>query len=216
MPQIRKHAYLRKAADITVSTTLAFSLLGGLAACKTTSNAEEEYEEVTTFDKGVRSYVDEVKPGDFKISAEIAVPTDSSKAIVKYLSGKQDTLAPLAVMGIIDNALKAEPDQVGKVPSLSNALLYGGMGYLLAETNRPNYSDFRPDKQAVAKQDTTYRHRSGGGFMTNMMLFYMTRQAFSRSSGIHTDMGNSARTYTRPVGGQSGFFSKTTRSSFRS
>jgi hypothetical protein len=69
---------------------------------------------------------------------------DSSVAYVTYLDGKQDTLSPRAVKALIDQDVAKHPQHIGQSSSLSNALLYGGMGYF-CRTLSPSYSNYRPD-----------------------------------------------------------------------
>jgi hypothetical protein len=54
-------------------------------------------------------------------------------AYVTYLDGKQDTLSPRAVKALIDQDVAKHPQHIGQSSSLSNALLYGGMGYFLVK-----------------------------------------------------------------------------------
>ncbi|RYU97690.1 hypothetical protein [Emticicia agri] len=228
MTPVSTNTFIRKVKDITISSTLALAILGSsftLQSCNNDSDSDYEYEEVEVYTKGVKTYIAETSKGVFKITDEVEVPADSSIAIVTYLDGKKDTLSPKAVKALIDDEVRANPTTIGKSDNLSNALLFGGMGYLLAKTLSPNYAQYRPDvtpnsgiaQNHSSKNDTTYRRRHGyyGGGM-GMMYYYATAAAFQKSNAIHQNIGHSRTTMSRPVGGKSGFFHSSSHSSHRS
>ena len=225
MTIIRKNSFIRKVKDISIGGSLALAILGNsvmLQSCGSSNSSDNEdtdYEEVEAYTKGVKTYISETKKGEFKITDEVEVPADSSVAIVTYLDGKQETMSSQAVKALIDKDIKVNSASVGQSNTLSNALLFGGMGYLLAKTISPNYSNYRPDLNAKTRNstDTTRRRRHSSGFFFFPMMsrFYSSQNAFQKSSGIHENIGNSRTLTTRPVGGRSGFFRSTGRGGFR-
>lgn len=225
MTIIRKNSFIRKVKDISISSSLALAILGNsvmLQSCNSSNSSDAEdtdYEEVEAYTKGVKTYISETKKGEFKITDEVEVPADSSVAIVTYLDGKKETLSSQAVKALIDNDIKTNSASIGQSNNLSNALLFGGMGYLLAKTISPNYANYRPDLNPKTSKstDTTYRrrHHSGFFFFPMMGRFYSSQNALQKSSVIHESIGNSRTIMTRPVGGRSGFFRSTGRSGFR-
>jgi hypothetical protein len=225
MTIIRKNSFIRKVKDISISGSLALAILGNsvmLQSCGSSNSSDDEdtdYEEVEAYTKGVKTYISETKKGEFKITDEVEVPADSSVAIITYLDGKKETLSSQAVKALIDNDIKTNSASVGQTNNLSNALLFGGMGYLLAKTISPNYANYRPDLNPKTSNstDTTYRrrHRSGFFFFPMMSRYYSSQNAFQKSSGIHESIGNSRTLTYRPAGGKSGFFRSTGRGGFR-
>lgn len=225
MTIIRKNSFIRKVKDISISGSLALAILGNsvmLQSCGNNNADDDEnsdYEEVEAYTKGVRTYISETKKGEFKITDEVEVPADSSVAIITYLDGKKETLSSQAVKALIDNDIKTNATSIGQSNNLSNALLFGGMGYLLAKTISPNYANYRPDLNPKTSNstDTSYRrrHHSGFFFFPLMSRYYSSQNAFQKSSGIHENIGNSRTIVTRPVGGRSGFFRSTGRGGFR-
>lgn len=228
MTPVSTSTFIRKVKDITISSTLALAILGSsftLQSCNNDSDSDYEYEEVEVYTKGVKTYISETSKGVFKITDEVEVPADSSIAIVTYLDGKKDTLSPKAVKALIDDEVNTNPSTIGRSDNLSNALLFGGMGYLLAKTLSPNYAQYRPDvtpsngvaQSHSSKNDTTYRRRHGyyGGGM-GMLHYYATAAAFQKSNAIHQNIGHSRTTMSRPVGGKSGFFHSSSHSSHSS
>ncbi|GGD51918.1 hypothetical protein GCM10011514_15180 [Emticicia aquatilis] len=223
MTPISKKTFIKKVKDITISGTIALTIMGNsvaLQSCGSDSSDEEEYEYEEVYTKGVKTYISETEKGVFKITNEKEVPIDSSVAIVTYLDGKKDSLSPKVVQGLIDSEVKTSPNTIGQSSNLSNALLFGGMGYLLAKTMSPNYANYRPDVNGVAQNSgsraDTSRHRRHHFGGTGLMTYYATRSAFDRSNQIHQNIGNSRTTMARPVGGRSGFFHSSSHSSHSS
>ncbi|MDR6564323.1 MULTISPECIES: hypothetical protein [unclassified Arcicella] len=220
MTPLRKSSFIRKVKDITVGSTLALAVLGNtvmLQSCGSSNEEDEgDYEEVEVYTKGVKTYITETSKGEFKITDEVEVPADSSVAIVKYLDGKKDTLSPRAVKALIDNEIATNQANVGHTNNLSNALLYGGMGYLLAKTLSPTYTNYRPDMSngfnsssssySSANQDSSRRRRHVGYYGGGLGRYYVTASAFQKSNTIHQSIGNSRTITSRPVSGRSGFF----------
>lgn len=228
MTPLSTNTFIRKVKDITISSTLAIAILGSsftLQSCNSSSDGDYEYEEVEVYTKGVKTYISETSKGIFKITDEVEVPADSSIAIVTYLDGKKDTLSPKAVKALIDDEVRTNPNTIGKSDNLSNALLFGGMGYLLAKTLSPEYTNYRPDvtpgngvvQNHTSKNDSTHRRRHGyyGGGM-GMLHYYATSAAFQKSTGIHQNIGHSRTTMSRPTGGKTGFFHSSSHSSHHS
>lgn len=220
---IRKYSFIRKIKDISISGSLALAIFGNsvvLQSCDSNNSSNsEDYEEVEVYTKGVKTYISETAKGQFKIIDETEVPADSSVAIVTYMNGRKETLSPQAVKALIDSNIKNNPTTIGQNNALPNALLFGGMGYLLAKTMSPNYANYRPDLNPKTKNstDTTQRrrHSSGGFFFFPLMgRFYSNQTAFQKSSGIHENIGSSRTITSRPVNSRSGFFRSTGRGGF--
>lgn len=216
----RNGTVIRKIRDISVGAALTISLLAGVSLQSCSSSDDEyEYESVdeVVYTKGVRTHIKETSPGIFKIIDEESVPVDSAVAIVTFADGHTDKLTPTAARALIDDKIQKDKSMVGVDNSLANALLFGGMGYMLANqmnngylnSYRDNFYSSAPTTSS-SKQDTS-RHRnhyrrSGVGFFP---IFYANRQAYDNSTGV-TETANrskTTRTVTRPVGGRSGFFS---------
>ncbi|WP_337041450.1 hypothetical protein [Emticicia sp. 17c] len=224
MTPVSSRSFIRQVKDITISSTLALAILGSSFTLQSCGSSDDEsdyaYEEVDVYTKGVRTYITETSKDVFKITDETEVPADSSIAIVTYLDGKKDTLSPQAVKTLIDKEVALHPTNIGHSDNLSNALLFGGMGYLLAKTLSPNYANYRPDvttglqANKATPKDSSYHRRHG--YYGGMMRYYATTAAFNKSSQIHENIGHSRTTMARPAGGKSGFFHSSGHSSHHS
>jgi hypothetical protein len=200
MTKMRNGSFIKRAKDISIGSALVVTLLAGtpfFTSCSSSNkdnDADYSYEE-TTYSKGIRSHIKEVKPGEFKITDEETVAPDQSMAIVSYLDGHTDSLTTSAAKALIDqdystnNQTNVSHNSGG---GLSSMLLYGGMGYMLART-------------------------MGGGYMNNLRnsnpaaqaSAYSNPTAYNKSQNVVKDVNASRSTRTvssRPSGGKSGFF----------
>jgi hypothetical protein len=202
MAQIRKGSFIKSVKDISIGSALAIALLSGMTLGSCSSNQEDEeaysYEE-TTYTKGIRSHIKEVKPGEFKITDEENVPADSSGAVVTYLDGHTDKLSPEAAKALIDEEIRTNHSSVGHHSGLSTMLLYGGMGYLLGRNSNNGYmNNYRNTDNQAAR-----------GFYSNPSTYDKSQGAYRQ-----VDASRTSRTVSsRPSSGRKGFFG---RSSSRS
>ena len=194
MTPIRRHAVLRRVKDISLSTTLSLALIGSpvlLQSCGS-NNADEEQTEAR-FERGVRTYITETSPGNFKITDEEQADPNRAGAIVSYYDGHRDTLSVEAAKRLVQNDQSTrtylnDPGayQAHHHNGLANVLLWGSLGYMLGRSTAPQY-----------RQD---ERRYGAGI-------YANRGLYERSTRISDNVRSSrvVRT-TRPSGGRSGFF----------
>jgi len=198
MAQIRKGTFIKTVREISVGGALALAVLTGVGLSSCGSNEEEEaysYEE-STYSKGIRSHIREVKPGEFKIINEENVGADSSVAIVSYLDGHTDTLTTAAAKALIDEDMRRNQSSFGHHNGLSSMLLYGGIGYMLGRNANNGYIN-------------TYR-----GNNPDVRGFYNSPSAYQNSRNIasQVDASRSTRTVTtRPTNGRKGFFGGSSR-----
>jgi hypothetical protein len=204
MTPLRRHAVLRRIKDITLSTTLSLALLNGsvmLQSCGSNNSAEDQAERTETrFEKGVRTYITETAPGNFKITDEVQTGSGQAGAIVSYFDGHRDTLSVEAAKRLVetDKSTSTYLNNPGAYQAqhhsgLANVLLWGSLGYMLGRNN--NSSQFRDDQR-----------RYGSGV-------YANRGLYERSTRVGDNVRSSRVTRTvRPSGGRGGFFSGRSRS----
>jgi hypothetical protein len=201
MTRIRKGSFIKSAKDISIGGALALAILSGITMSSCSSNDDDEsaysYEE-TTYSKGIRSHIKEIKPGEFRITDEENVGADSSMAIVSYLDGHVDTLSTAAAKALIDEEIRTNHSYVGHHSGLSSMLLYGGMGYMLGRNSSNSYMNNYRNDPNVSR-----------GFYSNPATYERSQNVVSR-----VNASRSTRTVSsRPSGGRKGFFG---RSSSRS
>lgn len=195
MTQLRKGSFIKRVKDISISSALAMTLFSGGLFVQSCGSSDDEvdysYEE-TTYEKGIKSHIKEVKPGEFKIMDEESVGAGKSMAIVTYLDGHTDSLSATAAKALIDEDIRNNQSSVGHHSGLSTMLLYGGMGYMLGRNSGNGYMN-------------NYRNQGAASG------FYNSPGAFSKSQSVVQDVNASRSTRvvnTRPKGGRSGFFSR--------
>lgn len=195
MTPLRQHAVLRRVKDITLSTTLSLALLNGavlLQSCGNNSADTEQAERTeTTFGRGVRTYITETSPGNFKITDEVPAEPGQAGAIVNYADGHRDTLSVEAAKRLVETDQSTRtylnnPNAYNHSNGLANVLLWGSLGYMLGRSTAPQYaSDAR---------------RYGSGV-------YASPGVYNRSTQIGENVRGSRVTRSvRPTGGRSGFF----------
>ncbi|GHB62430.1 hypothetical protein [Persicitalea jodogahamensis] len=203
----RNGSFIRRAKDITISSTLALAMLASgvvLPSCEGGQDNEADYSyDETTYAKGIRSYIKEVSPGEFKITDEETVEYDQSEAIVSYLDGTTRTLNPDAAKRLIDEEIKTQSDSTSnkegerqnyRSSGLSNVLLYGGMGYLLGRNSGNSYMN-------------SYRNNNQSG------QYYSDPRTYQKAQSARSAMRASRTVTARPSGGRSGFFGRSRSSS---
>ncbi len=202
MTPTRKQAIIRRVKDITLGTTLSVALLNGsmlLQSCS--SNNDDQYNESgegqqsESFKKGVRTFITETAPGTFKITDEQQVGPERAGAIVNYFDGHRDTLSVAAAQALVKNDPSTSryfnnPSTYGQHHGngLANALLWGGLGYMIGRQFMGG-SSFDRDR----------RYSQGA---------YSNPSAYARSSQIGQEVSRSRVVTSRPSGSRGGFFSR--------
>jgi hypothetical protein len=203
MTPTRKQAIIRRVKDITLGTTLSVALLNGSVLLQSCSNNNDDQyadsgqsgEQSDTYRKGVLSYITETAPGNFKITDEQQVGPEKAGAIVNYHDGHRDTLSVEAARALVQKDPSTSqyfnnPSSYGQYHGngLANALLWGGLGYMIG-------------RQFTGGSSFDRDRRYSQGFYTNPSVY-------ARSSQIGSEVSRSRIVTSRPSGGRSGFFSR--------
>jgi hypothetical protein len=204
----RKGAVIKTVQDITIGTALTIALFGNgiaLQSCGSDAEQSETYQEEAPFKgKPVKTYITELKPGEFKITDEIPVNSDAEAgAIVRYFDGRRDTLTVAQAQNLVktDSTTKSYYNNPNHYhthhhhsSSLSNALLWGGLGYMMARNNSSGF----------------YNEQRERGYSSGV---YANAAVYQRSSSIHDSYHTHRKSVaSRPSSGRSGFFSRSGRS----
>ena len=195
MTPLRRKAIIRRVKDITLGTTLSLALLNSsiiLQSCGSSNSNDSEYEQSERFGKGVRTFITETSPGNFKITDEEQVDPSRAGAIVSYYDGHRDTLGVEAARRLVQNDPSTSQYFNNRAAygnhhhnGLANALLWGGLGYMLGRSTAPQY---RADEQ-----------RYGAGIYANPGLY-------NRTNSVRENVRTSRVVTSRPSSGRSGFF----------
>jgi hypothetical protein len=218
MSEDNSKSYLKKANSISVSAGLAFVVLGtGIAVTSCGGESETEYEEVEVLTKGVKSYIQETAPGEFKISKEDQTQATNTEAIVTFLNGNTENISTSRAQIMIDDEIRQNPDSIGKVANLPNTLLFGGMGYFLANLPGSKLAKYRNDANVATNKngkDSLNHNRSRHMGMGFFPIFWMSRAAYFSGNRMQETMASSRMRTTRPIASKSGFFKSSGRGGF--
>ncbi|MFN8348316.1 MAG: hypothetical protein U0X91_25160 [Spirosomataceae bacterium] len=196
----RKGAVIKTVKEITIGAALTVALLnGGLMLQSCGGSADNGQQETPYKGRPVKTYITELKPGEYKITDEVPVSSDSEAgAIVRYYDGRRDTLTVAEARNLVrtDSTTRdyyRNPNHYHTHyhrSSLSNALLWGGMGYMLGRNNNTQYYNEARERQ----------YSSGA---------YANASVYQRSSGIHESYHSHRKSVaSRPSSSRSGFFSR--------
>jgi hypothetical protein len=198
----RKGAVVKTVREITIGAALTVALLNGgmmLQSCGGSSEDEQEQKETPYKGRPVKTYITEVKPSEFKITDEVPVSRDSEAgAVVRYFDGRRDTLTVAQAQNLVktDSTTRDYYNNPNHYhshyhrSSLSNALLWGGMGYMLGRNNSSQFYNEGRERQ----------YSSGA---------YANSSVYARSSSIHDGYHSHRKSVaSRPSSSRSGFFSR--------
>jgi len=198
----RQGAVVKTVKDITIGAALTVALLNGgmmLQSCGS-SDDDQKQQEAPFKGRPVRTYITEMKPGEYKITDEVAVSSDKEAgAIVRYVDGRRDTLTVAEAQRLVktDSTTRDYYNNPNHYhshhhhsSSLSNALLWGGMGYMLGRNNNSQFYNEGRERQ----------YSSGA---------YANSSVYQRSAGIHESYHSHRKSFaSRPSSSRSGFFSR--------
>ncbi|OIN58981.1 hypothetical protein [Arsenicibacter rosenii] len=205
MTPLRRRAIIRQIKDISIGTTLSLALLSNAVMLQSCGNNRDEnrdsnYESSGSserFGNGVLTYITENSPGNFRITDEVQVDPSKAGAIVNYHDGHRDTLSVEAARRLVQSDPSTRtyfnnPSSYHTHHSngLANALLWGGLGYMIGRSTAPRY------------RDDERRYSSG---------FYSSPRVYEQSSRVRESVRTSRVSSSRPSGGRSGFFSRMSR-----
>jgi hypothetical protein len=201
--------YIKTIAKIGLGGSLSL-ILGPLAlqSCRTADNEDGSYDVEEKYTQGVKTYIKETEPGKFKITDEIQVAADSSKAIVTYLDGRVETLNAEQSKNLIDKEIAQNGSQIGQGFGLGNALLYGGMGYLLARTLSPGFGRYRND---IPREDERRGGASTVARTAAAKKYYADDKTYTKSTQVQDNIGKSRTMVASPRSSKSGFFGRSSR-----
>ena len=152
----------------------AASSLGlGLPACSgnESSNAENGAEASwggKTYTQGVITEMTEVKPGEWKITAERPAGKEEVAAILHHIDGKTDTLQGQALPRQMQDYSRQNPENRAQSSGMMNVLMWSGIGYMAGRYLTPNPSYYA--NPGVMQQNQGWRanvaneRQSGRGF----------------------------------------------------
>ncbi len=218
----RKNAIIRKIKDITISSSLILTLLGGSAMLQSCEDGSSEQE--LAYTKSVQTYIQETEPNQFQIiHEEVGEEDQVSQAHINYLNGTTKVLTIEEAQQLLT---QQTPDTTVSVPQNQIDTLSKTSGTATPHTsaNTSISSD-----QYNANNSSHYNYHSGGGSLSTILYysalgnmlgrhhyhnapshFYHSPESYSRSFNNNTSLKNSVS--SRPRSSSSGFFGGSSRS----
>ena len=125
--------------------TAAASLGLGLPACSDNSRSSEssdgEWSADDSYSEGVITEMTEVKPDDWKITAERPAGKEEVAAILHHLDGRVDTLQGQALQRPMQEYSRQYPENRVRSTGMMDVLMWSGIGYMAGRflTPQPGY-----------------------------------------------------------------------------
>jgi hypothetical protein len=201
MSPIKKGSAIRRIREIGIGGSLAVVLMSNGWLVSSCSSANDEtsysYEEVADT-LGVRSYIKEIRKGEFTITKEESVKPSEAGAVVTYLDGRTETITPEQAKTMVESEINTATNGTSEYRSsssgLSSMLLYGGLGYMMGRSmGGSNIASFREQNRS------------------NAAGVYSSPAAYQNSQSVMRNVESSRTTRvvnSRPSGGRSGFFGR--------
>ncbi len=173
-----------------------------------------------TYSQGVITEMTEIKPGEWKITAERPAGKEEVAAVLRHFDGKVDTLQGQALQGKMQEYSRANPENRMGGTGMMDILMWSSIGYMAGRFLTPNMGAYGNSgilqrnqgwRANVARERQTGRGFFGRGF---------SGAGTSANAGI-SESRSTARTAPRPgirssapAGRSSGFGSRSSSRGF--
>ena len=226
---MKKHFYSLGDWRRNVLLVAAAGSLGlALPACSSNDTVESRAQESgngaeggwggQTYSQGVRTEMTEVKPGEWKITAERPAGKEEVAAVLHHFDGKTDTLQGKALQRKMQEYSRANPENHAQSHSqgsgMMNVLMWSGIGFMAGRFLTPNTGFY--SNPGVAQQNQGWRTNTARERQTGRGFFGrgFSGAGTSANAGIQ-ESRSTARTAPRPsfrssapAGRSSGFGSR--------
>ncbi|MGI4885935.1 MAG: hypothetical protein ACRYFR_13325 [Janthinobacterium lividum] len=144
---MKKHFHSLSDWRRNVLLVAAGSLGLGLPACSgdgnsgsrgAASNGADGNWSGQTYSQGVITEMTEVKPGEWKITAERPAGKEEVAAVLHHFDGKVDTLQGQALQRQMQDYGRQNPENRAQNSGLMNVLMWSGIGYMAGRYLTPN------------------------------------------------------------------------------
>lgn len=110
-----------------------------------------------SYSEGVVTEMTEVKPGEWKITAERPAGKEEVAAVLKHFDGKVDTLQGQALQRQMQDYSRQNPENRVGGTSMMDILMWGGIGYMAGRFLTPNVGAYA--NPGLVQQNTAWRGR---------------------------------------------------------
>ncbi|HEX8658792.1 MAG TPA: hypothetical protein VF690_14710 [Hymenobacter sp.] len=147
-----------------------------LPACSSDNNANRNEDNGAegswggdSYSQGVITEMTEVKPGEWKITAERPAGKEEVAAVLHHFDGKTDTLQGQALQRQMQDYSRQNPENHAQGSGLMNVLMWSGIGYMAGRFLTPNPGYYAnpgilQNNQGWRNNVTRERQTQGRGF----------------------------------------------------
>ena len=140
----------------------AASLGVGLPACSSNSESENTSDNWSSgngesYSEGVITEMTEVKPGEWKITAERPAGKEQVAAVLKHFDGKVDTLQGQALQKQMQDYSRVNPENRAGGTGMMDILMWGGIGYMAGRFLTHNVGAYA--NPGLIQQNNSWRSR---------------------------------------------------------
>lgn len=181
----------------------------------------EEWGGGESYSEGVITEMTEVKPGEWKITAERPAGKEQVAAVLKHFDGKVDTLQGQALQRQMQEYSRVNPENRAGGTGMMDILMWGGIGYMAGRFLTPNVGAYA--NPGVMQQNNGWRGRvaqergQGRGFFGRGFSGSRTNNGVQPSTSVTRSTGYGSRSSIRssaPAGRNTGFGSRSSSRGF--
>lgn len=204
---------------LLVAAATSLGLL--LPACSGNSSDQAETSQgnwgnaADSYSEGVVTEMTEVKPGEWKITAERPAGKEEVAAVLHHFDGKVDTLQGQALQRQMQEYTRVNPENRVGGTSMMDILMWGGIGYMAGRFLTPNVGAYA--NPGLVQQNNGWRARVADERDRGRSFFgrgFSGSRTASGSSGIrpsttvtrNTGYGRSSIRSSAPSSGRSSGF----------
>ncbi|GAB3226448.1 hypothetical protein GCM10027346_08730 [Hymenobacter seoulensis] len=119
--------------------------------------AEGDWGSGDSYSEGVITEMTEVKPGEWKITAERPAGKEEVAAIMHHFDGKVDTLQGQALQKQMQDYSRVNPENRAGGTGMMDILMWGGIGYMAGRFLTPNVGAYA--NPGIIQQNNGWRGR---------------------------------------------------------
>ncbi len=215
---LRRNVLLMAAAT---SLGLLLPACSGGSSEKESAATTEEWGGGESYSEGVITEMTEVKPGEWKITAERPAGKEQVAAVLKHFDGKVDTLQGQALQRQMQEYSRVNPENRAGGTGMMDILMWGGIGYMAGRFLTPNVGAYA--NPGVMQQNNGWRGRvaqergQGRGFFGRGFSGNSTNNGVRPSTTVTRSTGYGSRSSVRssaPAGRNTGFGSRSSSRGF--
>lgn len=202
-PYYRLGDLRRNVLLMAAATSLGLLLPACSGGSSETDNpaAQQDWGGGESYSEGVITEMTEVKPGEWKITAERPAGKEEVAAVLKHFDGKVDTLQGQALQKQMQDYTRVNPENRAGGTGMMDILMWGGIGYMAGRFLTPNVGAYA--NPGIVQQNNGWRGRvaqerdQGRGFFGRGFGGSRTNNGVRPSTSVVRSTGFGSRSSVR-------------------